>query len=176
VVGPPISPVQLKALNKQDSVLYCVKLNSVSQIEPIDNSVPEEIQQIIHKYSSIFQPLPGLPPKRDGDHTIPLMPGSTPFLLRPYKYNPYQKNEIEKQIKEMLEKGLIKHSASPFSSPALLVRKKTRDWRLCVDYRRWNALTVKNKYPLPVIDELLDELHGATWFSSLDLCSGFHQI
>jgi hypothetical protein len=64
-----------------------------------------------------------LPPKRDGDHTIPLMPGSTPFRLRPYRYNPYQKNEIEKQIKEMLEKGLIKHSASPFSSLALLVKK-----------------------------------------------------
>lgn len=76
----------------------------------------------------------------------------------------------------MLNKGWTQNSSSPFSSPALLVRKKTGDWHLCVDYRRQNAQTVKNKYPLPLIEDLLDELHGATWFTSLDLCSGFHQI
>jgi len=76
----------------------------------------------------------------------------------------------------MLQKGWIQVSTSPFSSPALLVRNKTGDWRLCVDYRRLNALNTKNKYPLPVIEDLLDELHGAQWFTSLDLCSGFHQI
>lgn len=76
----------------------------------------------------------------------------------------------------MLVKGWIKPSTSPYSSPVLLVRKKTGDWRLCVDFRRLNALTVKNKYPLPIIEELLEELQGAQWFTTLDLCSGFHQI
>jgi hypothetical protein len=83
---------------------------------------------------------------------------------------------MEKQISEMLQKGWIQPSTSPYSSPALLVRKKTGDWRLCVNYRRLNALTKKNKYPLPIIEELLEELQGSCWFTSLDLCSGFHQI
>jgi hypothetical protein len=96
--------------------------------------------------------------------------------LRPYRYNPAQKGEIESQIQDMLSKGWIQPSCSPYSSPVLLVRKKTGDWRLCVDYRRLNALTVKNKYPLPIVEELLEELQGASWFTTLDLCSGFHQI
>lgn len=117
-----------------------------------------------------------MPPERPGDHKIPILDGAQPFCLRPYRYNPAQKTETETQIKEMLQKGWIPVSTSPFSSPALLVRKKTGDWWLCVDYRRLNALSTKNKYPLPVIEDLLDELHGAQWFTSLDLCSSFHQI
>lgn len=111
----------------------------------------------------------GLPPKRHINHAIPLIPGAQPFRLRPYKYTPAQKDEIEKQVSELLQNGLIKESSSPFASPILLVKKKTRDWRMCVDYRKLNALKIKNKYPLPVIDELLDELTGATWFTSLDM-------
>jgi len=96
--------------------------------------------------------------------------------LRPYRYNLAQKTEIEQQIREMLDKGWIQTSTSPYSSPVLLVRKKMGDWCLCVDFRRLNALTIKNKYPLLIIEELLEELQGATWFTTLDLYSGFHQI
>ena len=91
--------------------------------------------------------------------------------MKPYRYTPFQKDEIEKQVTHLLQSGMIQQSSSPFASPALLVKKKTGDWRLCVDYRKLNALTIKNKFPLPVIDEILDELSGAQWFTSLDIVS-----
>lgn len=175
-LGPPVTNMQLKAMHKRESILYMVQLYPVTTLKPPTEPIPTEIQELVDQFCSVFQPIPGLPPHRKGDHTIPLVLGAQPFRLRPYRYNPFQKDEIERQNTELLQKDLIQPSTSPFASPALLVRKKTGDWRLCVDYRRLNALTVKNKYPLPVIDELLDELSGAKWFTSLDMCSGFHQI
>lgn len=98
------------------------------------------------------------------------------MLARPYHYTPTLKSEIEKQVTELLGAGLICLSNSAFSSPILLVRKKDDDWHTCVDYRMLNALTVKSKFCISVIDELLDELAHAMWFSVLDLRAGFNQI
>lgn len=128
--------------------------------------LPAEIKQLVSEFADIFESLTELPPRHLGDHVIPLVQGAQPFKLRPYRYNPAQKTEIEQQITELLQKGLIQPSTSLYSSPALLVKKKIGDWRLCVDYRKLNAFTVKNKFPLPIIDEILDELSRGSWFTS----------
>jgi hypothetical protein len=117
-----------------------------------------------------------LPPTKDRDHHIPLLVRSGPVNVRPYRYPLYQKNEIERLILGLLQNGVNRTSSSPYSSLVLLVKKHDGSWRLCVDYRALNRLTIKDKFPIPVIDELLDELYGAQYFSKLDLCSGYHQI
>uniref|UniRef100_J3NB79 Integrase catalytic domain-containing protein n=1 Tax=Oryza brachyantha TaxID=4533 RepID=J3NB79_ORYBR len=127
-------------------------------------------------YKDVFEDPVRLPPRRYCDHLIPLLPGARPVNIRPYRQTPGLKDEVERQVAEMLQSGIIQPSKSSLSSPVILVKKKDGTWRLCVDYRHLNAMTVKSKYPLPVIDELLDELSGASWFSKLDLRAGFHQI
>jgi hypothetical protein len=124
------------------------------------------------QFKEIFAEPHSLPPRRADDHWIPLIPGAQPVNARPYRYSPQQKNEIERHVQDMLQSGVIKLSASPFASSVLLVKKKDGSWRFYVDYMALNALTVKNKHPLPIVEELA----GAQWFTKLDLKSGYHQI
>jgi len=144
--------------------------------DAVSEPVPAELQKLLEQYSDIFTSQVALPPSRACDHEIPLIAGARPVNIRAYRYTPAQKDEIERQVKEMLHQGIIQPSSSPFSSPVLLVRKKDNTWRFCVDYRHLNALTIKNKFPVPVIDEFLDELAHASWFTCLDMCAGYHQI
>lgn len=123
-------------------------------IQPEQELFNEDIQILLDQFEKVFAEPTGLPPRRQYDHQIPLIPGARPVSIRPYRVVPELKTEIEKQVGELLKQGIITHSTSPFASPVLLVRKDGNAWRLVVDFRRLNALTMKGKYPLPVIDEL----------------------
>lgn len=173
-----LSGEELTELLQRSGVARMVQLCATEQGEHvlIEVPVPVEIEALISEFGHLFAEPRGLPPQRSFDHTIPLLPGARPVNVRPYRYSPAQKDEIEKQVADMLAQGIIAPSSSPFASPVLLVQKKDLSWRFCVDYRHLNAVTVKNRYPLPVIDELLDELAGAKLFTSLDLRAGYHQI
>ena len=105
-----------------------------------------------------------------------LMDSTKVVTQRSYRLPFHQKNALEELIQHMLASHMIRPSLSPYSSPVIMVKKKDGTWRLCVDYRQLNSNTMKNKYPIPIIEDLLDELHGAQLFSKIDLKSGYHQI
>lgn len=141
-----------------------------------DEKLLAAVSDLLTQYQHLFAEPTGLPLARAADHKIPLNPGAQPVKVRPYKYSPIQKTEIENQLKQMLAQGVIRPSNSSFASPVLLVKKKDGTWRFCIDYRHLNAITVKHKHLMPVVDELFDELNGSKWFTKLDFGSGYHQI
>jgi hypothetical protein len=120
--------------------------------------------------------LPGLPPDRDVEFKIELIPGTAPISKRPYRMLSIEIAEIKTQLSELLQKVLLCPSSSPWGCPAIFVKKKDQSLHMCVDYRPLNAVTIKNKYPLPRIDILFDQLSKAKVFSKIDLRSGYHQI
>jgi hypothetical protein len=133
------------------------------------------MEDLLQRFASLFNTPTGLPPPRDRQHRIRLVSRTAPVAVRPYRYAHLQKEELERQCAVMLTQGIIRPSSSAFSAPVLLVKKANDNGRFCVDYRALNAKTVKDKFPIPVVEELLDELHGASFFTKLDLCSGYHQ-
>ena len=120
--------------------------------------------------------LPGLPPEREIDFPIDLVPGTAPISLPPYRMAPTELKELKAQLQELVDSGFIRPNISPWGAPVLFVRKKDGTWRLCIDYRQLNKVTIRNKYPLPHIDDLFDQLQGAKVFSKIDLRSGYHQL
>lgn len=153
----------------------CV-VDDASSSSAAQTALPPEIQSVVDSFSGLFADPTGLPPSRPCNHSIPLIPGAQPVFTRPYRYPPALKDEIERQVSAMLTQGTIQPSASPFSSLVLLVKKKDGSYRFCVDFRNLNAITAKSKFPVPVFDQLMDELAHSSWFSLLDLRAGFHQI
>ena len=135
-------------------------------------------REVLSKYKHVFpDELPaGLPPSREVDHKIELIPGSTPPSRPTFRLSEKELVELKKQLEELVKAGFIRPSKSPFGAPILFVKKKDGTMRMCVDYRALNNITIKNSYPLPRVDELFDRLQGARYFSKIDLRSGYHQI
>ncbi|KAF5809961.1 putative nucleotidyltransferase, Ribonuclease H [Helianthus annuus] len=132
---------------------------------------------IVRDYPQVFpEDLPGLPPHRQVEFQIELAPGAAPIARAPYRLAPSELEELSKQLQELLEKGFIRPSSSPWGAPVLFVKKKDGTFRMCIDYRELNKVTVKNRYPLPRIDDLFDQLQGSCYYSKIDLRSGYHQL
>jgi hypothetical protein len=154
------------------AVIYVQRL----QMDDTSTSTPPALSALLVEYSDIFQEPTELPLEREVDHQIPLQPHDAIVNSRPYRLSFNQNDTMGSLILQLFKNKVIRPSVSPYSSPAILVKKKDDSWRLCIDYRKLNKLTVKNKYPIPIIEDLLDELHGAQIFSKIDLRSGYHQI
>ncbi|GKF74039.1 putative reverse transcriptase domain-containing protein, partial [Tanacetum coccineum] len=118
----------------------------------------------------------GLPPIREIEFQIELIPGATPVAKSPYLLAPFELEELSGQLKELQDKGFIRPSSSPWGAPVLFLKKKDGSFRMCIDYRELNRLTVKNRYPLPRIYDLFDQLQGSQFFSKIDLRFGYHQL
>ena len=129
------------------------------------------------RYVDVFpDKLPGLPPHRDVDFDIELHPGISPISMTPHRMTPVELQELRVQLQELLDKGFIRPSTSPWGAPVLFAKKKGKTLRLCIDYRQLDRVTIKNQYPLPRIDDLFDQLRGARVYSKIDLRTGYHQL
>ena len=120
--------------------------------------------------------LPRLPPQRVVDFGIELHHGTSPISMTPHRMAPVELQELRVQLRELLDKGFIRPSTSPWGAPVLFAKKKDKTLRLCIDYRQLNRVTIKNRYPLPRIDDLFDQLRGARVYSKIDLLTGYHQL
>lgn len=174
-----ISAAQVKRLSRKGCKTFLSTVTKMVEDPVLNVEVPDSVSLVLKEYTDVFpEDVPGLPPERSGGtHTIPLVdPYSKPPSRPLYRLSRPEMAEAERQVQLLLQKGFIEPSTSPYGSPILFVQKKDGSLRMVIDYRALNRLTVKNKYPMPRIDDALDQLQGATVFTSLDLTSGYHQI
>ncbi|KAF5811168.1 putative nucleotidyltransferase, Ribonuclease H [Helianthus annuus] len=171
--GLPAHVSMLKASRclKKGCVIYMAQV-TIGEEKPRIEDIP-----VISEYPEVFpEELPGLPPDRQVEFSIDIIPGAAPIARAPYRLAPTEMKELRTQLDDLLAKGFVRPSSSPWGAPILFVKKKDGSMRLCIDYRELNKVTIKNRYPLPRIDDLFDQLQGASYFSKIDLRSGYHQL
>ncbi|GKE08817.1 putative reverse transcriptase domain-containing protein [Tanacetum coccineum] len=154
-------------------------LANVNTKETEDTSEKKRLEDvpIVQDFPDVFpEDLSGFPPTRQVEFQIDLIPGAAPVARAPYRLAPSKMKELSEKLKELSDKGFIRPSSSPWGAPVLFVKKKDGSFRMCIDYQELNKLTVKNRYPLPRINDLFDQLQGSSVYSKIDLRSGYHQL
>ncbi|GKE76278.1 putative reverse transcriptase domain-containing protein [Tanacetum coccineum] len=150
--------------------------NVVTAPKLISRHLLEDVP-IVQDFPEVFpKDMPGIPPTRQVEFQIDLVPGAAPAARVPYQLAPSKMKELSEQLKELSDKGFIRPSSSPWGALVLFVKKKDGSFRMCIDYRELNKLTVKNHYLLPRIDDLFDQLQGSSVYLKIDLRSGYHQL
>ena len=169
---PCISAVEVRHLIDSGCNAYLAAVVYTATEVPEKNTIP-----VVSEFADVFpDEIIGLPPEREVEFGIELVPGTTPISKTPYRMALAELKELKAQLEEMLESGFIRPSTSPWGAPVLFVKKKDGTLRLCIDYRELNKVTVKNKYPIPRIDDLFDQLQGSSIYSKIDLRTGYHQL
>ncbi|KAL5549395.1 hypothetical protein UlMin_004626 [Ulmus minor] len=170
---PIISALKAKKMLSNGCMGYLAHIVDTT----IDAILKPEDVHVVRNFLEVFpEDLPGLPPDREIEFEIELLPGTSPISKAPYRMAPAELKELKEQLQELLDKKFIRPSYSPWGAPVLFVKKKDGTLRMCIDYRELNKVTIKNKYPLPRIDDLFDQLQGAAIFSKIDLRLGYHQL
>jgi hypothetical protein len=166
--------MQFKKCMRKGCQIYAIQVTNLLEKE---NKRSLEDFVVLHDFRDVFvDEIPEFPPRREIEFSIDLLPGSAPISKAPYQMSLPELTELKIQLQELLDKKYIRTSVSPWGALVLFVKKKDGNIRLCIDYRQLNKMTVKNKYPLPRINDLLDQVGGARIFSKLDLRSGYHQV
>ncbi|GJR63728.1 putative reverse transcriptase domain-containing protein [Tanacetum coccineum] len=172
VVEIPVEDGRILRVHGERAVGITKALKSAKEDEPKLSDI-----SVVREFEDVFpEDLSGLPPQRQVEFRIDLVPGVTPVAKSPYRLAPSEMQELSGQLQELQDKGFIRPSHSPWGAPVLFVKKKDGSLRMCIDYRELNKLTIKNRYPLPRIDDLFDQLQGSRYFSKIDLRSGYHQL
>nr|GEX28992.1 putative reverse transcriptase domain-containing protein [Tanacetum cinerariifolium] len=167
-----ISCIKARKYIERGSQLFVAHVTEKEPQEKRLEDVP-----VIRDFPEVFpDDLPGLPSPRQVEFQIDLVPGATPVARVPYRLAPSEMKDLAEQLQELSEKGFIRPSSSPWGAPVLFVKKKNGSFRMCIDYRELNKLTIKNRYPLPRIDDLFDQLQGSSVYSNIDLRTGYHQL